>query len=515
MSKHLKHLSLIFILALIIRWLTVNELYVMNPDGIQYVKLARNFSFENIFGFLDPYWSPLYPFIIGISRPFFSDVETAAIYVSIVLNSFLVVASFFLIKQHYGIKEAYVGAIITANFQYLVNSANLTTPESLYLLLIILTLILGWKALIDESFKKFVALGFLIGISYLTRPEAIIYLGWFIAIIIIQAIYRSDYKKLLPKMMLLISGFVICFLPYVYYIYDSTGVITISAKFAKHIVAGNYYFPSDSMQQDHILVTFLKTFLFNLDKQHNALFYLFPPIVSMIAFFGLFRRKWETTRLLRELYFISFIVMSMVCYALTVVEVRYMAVILPVLICWLSKGILEINDLIKSYSKSFSTRVHNVLDSDTFCTFLLIVFVFIYLLPTATYLRSKSDIWSDFEIETKLAGVWLKENSDTKSKIQTSSLTTIHYSKRDGTIIEIADNYVNKFQTSDRDYLVVFERSFKNPDGYKNFRAKLYKKIDFEKVYEYSEVENFGLTIYKKIKNESETNKIFNHCSNS
>lgn len=148
MLKYLKYLSLLVLVAFLLRLINVLFLdYVINPDATAYITLARKLAAGDFFGFLDLYWSPLYPFTVSIFTLFSDSKEFSGIGASLFFSCLLPIAVFFLVKQQYGVKEGYLSAAITVVYPYLIKASVSIVPEPLYILLISVAVFVDWQTL--------------------------------------------------------------------------------------------------------------------------------------------------------------------------------------------------------------------------------------------------------------------------------------------------------------------------------------------------------------------------------
>ncbi len=502
MSKHLKYLSLLILAAFVLRlasFLLSGE-YVINPDGASYMMLARNLAGGDFRGFFDPYWSPFFPFLLSFFVPFSDSPELPGIAASLIFNSLLPLPVFLLAKQHYGIREAYLSALITVVYQYFLNSSAFVVSESVYYLLLTFVLFFGWQALNEKKPTKFLIVGVLLGLSYLTRPEGVVYFLWFFPLALLTLFSVSDFKRNLKIILFVFLGFVIFAVPYLIYLHEATGIWTLSGKFTRHFGGGNMYDPEVIGRYKYPIIKFFKTVLFNLDKEHKTLIYLFPPILMMIAAVGLFRQNWNKERIYKELYFLSFFAVTLACYAATVVEIRYLAVILPVLFVWLAKGFCEWRDWFCETLENYNFRRFSIIKNDLFYTIICLSLIFVYLLPTAYFAESKDDMREVYKFEMKQAGLWLKDNAPANSVILSRSFLPAYYAQKKFRQLPDKENF-EQIQSKRADYLIVFERDFGSSKDFSRLNEKLRQSDNFQMVFRTENVNKYNAIIYRIIKN--------------
>lgn len=503
MSKHLKHLSLIVLAAFVLRfasfWLTGE--YVINPDGAFYMTLARNLAAGDFRGFFDPYWSPLFPFVLSFFVPFSDSPELPGIAASLIFNSLLPIPVFLLAKQHYGIREAYLSAWIAVTFQYFLNSSAFVVSESIYYSLIPLVLFFGWQALKENKPHKFFLVGLLLCLSYLTRPEGFVYFLWFFVLILLKLFFDSEAKQTIKNIVFLVLGFFLLTFPFLIYLRDATEVWTLSGKFTRHFGGGNMYDPQVLKRYNYPSIIFVKTIIFNLDKEHKSLIYLFPPLLMIIAAVGLFRQKWESERIQKELYFLSFFIVTLACYAATVVEIRYLAVVLPVLFVWLAKGFYDWRDWLFETLRNFNSNGLSIVKNNFFYGLICVGLIFVYLLPTAYFIESKNDLHEVYKFEMKEAGLWLKQNALPDSSILSNSYLPVYYAQ--GKFVQLTDEKtLNQIQSGKADYLIIFERDFSSSEEFRRLNEKLLQSNLVEIIFRTENVNKYNAIVYRIRKNE-------------
>ena len=120
---------------------------VVTNDASTYIKLARHLSNGDFSGGLDPFWTPFYPFLVSIVGFFTNSLLLPAVTVSIITGSLAVLATYYLVKQSYGKREAVIAAVIAIFYPHLLTATFGFGTENVYLLLLSLALIVGWNGL--------------------------------------------------------------------------------------------------------------------------------------------------------------------------------------------------------------------------------------------------------------------------------------------------------------------------------------------------------------------------------
>ena len=215
---------------------------VVNVDPSIYVGLARHLASGDWRLGLDPYWSPLLPILTAIVSVFSDSLMLPISIISIFAGSLAVVATYYLVKQSYGEREAVIAAVIATFYPSLLNSTFDLGTENVYLLLINFALITFWKGLVDNSRRSFLVTGLLLGLAYLTRPEAFGYLVFFIPLAFSKTFtgQKAFSQSQIKNVLIILLGFILLATPYILYIRSETGYWTISTKFQQHILGANF-----------------------------------------------------------------------------------------------------------------------------------------------------------------------------------------------------------------------------------------------------------------------------------
>nr|MBA3756987.1 glycosyltransferase family 39 protein [Nitrosomonas sp.] len=309
-----------FLVFLLLTSLTMRLSYyfssdiVMNPDAITYVKLARHLASGDWRLGLDPFWSPLLPILTAIVSVFSDSLVLPISTISIFAGSLAVFVTYYLVKQSYGEREAVIAAVIATFYPSLLNSTIDLETANIYLLLINFALITSWKGLIENSKRNFLITGLLLGLAYLTRPEAFGYLIFFVPLAFSKAFmgqkaFSQNHTKIFLAFLL---GFFLLAAPYILYIRSETGYWTISAKFQQHIMGGNF---GELLHEkpDKSILSLVKSVITNFYIFNKSFYNLFPQFLLIPLAIGLFRKPWTIDNYKREIFLLGFCVLTVLC----------------------------------------------------------------------------------------------------------------------------------------------------------------------------------------------------------
>jgi hypothetical protein len=216
-------LALIFSAAMGLRLAVVAISTAIELDGIGYATVAEQFS-KGLFGrALTNVFPPVYPLFIGLFHLAIPDVELAGRLVSLVCSVLTIYVSFLFARRllHDGTKAVWV-AFLLAIQPYLVRYSGAVLSESLAVFLFSITVFAfyaGWR---EERRWCIVVSGLCLTLTYLTRPEYVVFYAPFIFVLSAGRRVRDSLLFLLP--------FLILGLLYICYLRFETGLWMISKK---------------------------------------------------------------------------------------------------------------------------------------------------------------------------------------------------------------------------------------------------------------------------------------------
>ncbi len=493
------------LLAFLIRYLFIPQESVINGDGAYYTTLGEKFVSGDLAGGISAYWSPMYSVLTGISSLFFAERDFSGRFVSLVAGSLLIIPTFFLIRDLFGRPSAYVGAALVIFHPYLIKSSGWVMTESFYTLTLTTCVLLGWRALSKQNWQLFLTTGLLLGIAFLTKPEAI---GYLLLMFILMlgakfccanvGVVRSGLNYLI-----LLLGFATLFLPYCLFLHHKTGSWTLSQKIAVNLPAADFEGSflglsgdgrmtlKDRLWGDDYETKFIPDIpastpattkattptsfnfrgllsdvyilgakaIFLLKYQLRRYFPVILPIpFALFAIVGFFFGPWTRTRVAKELFLFSFVMCTLLGYAASAVELRYLFPIIPLLVAWTARGIAEFCVwLARLWKSSFPTRRELRPIILSAC---IVILLLVFSAPRALLALKPEDI-KNVPFEEKAAGSWIKEHSDQEHPIVISShITPAFYANAKHLYLpeEELSRIVEYARSRRVDYLVFSER---------------------------------------------------------
>ena len=502
-----KTVILLFLAAVVTRVLLfvvfADEL-IVGSDQVEYIRLGQNFAAGNFHGVLDVYRPPFFPMLLGLASLLIQGLVLPAVMIAVLAGSIAVPLTYYFVKQSYGERDARLAGMFAVFYPHLLNSVFSIGSENVYLVLITLCLLTGWKALTSDSVLHYALAGGLVGLAYLTRPEAFAYTTFFIGAILVKIVWKKEQPV---RRLLLFGGvFLISFLlfatPYLLYLKTETGNWTVSGKttintvLADHEAAAlNEVGEAESRETAAVLVMNIVS---NLVQVNTILPYLVPLGVGLFIALGLFGTIWGAERLKREAYLIGFVVLTVLGYTLAVVQTRYFYVLLPIAFGWAARGIYFFAEWFRSSARKLKLPAPVVAVAD-YTPALCLVVLFLYLAPLSFFMRSKADSWQERAYEEKAAGIWLKDHAPAMSKVFSPRKLPPFYS---GTVqvsprsTEI-DVILNQIKTEGVEYVVISDRSVRRNSYLEGLENGLQSTPGFSRVYLNEDNPDFKISIYK------------------
>ncbi len=224
---------MLFFLALIVRLIALERIYLISRDSIRFLALAK-YYFSGLFlkGLSNAY-HPLYPLLISLFGGVSGDFEFAGKLISLTLSSFTVIFVYLLGKTIYDSKTGLIGGLFFIVQPLCVRCSVDVLSDSTFLFFLVVAFYLGIKGGKEEKKVLWWCLGAGIcsGLAYLTRPEGIFVvfflLGWYF----LQWIFHN--KKIthfLAASGIVFFAFFLVATPYILFIKIHTGTWQISMK---------------------------------------------------------------------------------------------------------------------------------------------------------------------------------------------------------------------------------------------------------------------------------------------
>ena len=453
--------------------------HVISPDGVEYVAHARRLAAGDVAHGMSTYWPPLYPALVAVASLVFRDAEFAGRLVSVVAGALLVIPAHRLARRWYGRRTALVCASLVALHPLLAYYSTALLTESTYTLLFTCAVVAGWSALTGTTARAYALAGALFGACYLLKPEAF---GFVLLLVVMLVARRLLAKTSLRRMktslrqtsvagaLALVAGFVAAASPQLLYIRWQTGKWFLSAKTSGHLLQGARAAGGDAAAHAQGLPDALTAFV-RLAKamrfEYEIFNLIFPTAFVLLVALGLFRRRWARARAAREAYLLAFVAAALAGYAVTLPNIRFLAPLVPLLLCWVSKGTMELAAWARGTLARFNVGAIFAARVERLTAPLVVAVLVLSLAPLFVYLM-RGDKWGDYYGQ-KRAGAWIKEHETgrTPPVMSTVPVAAFYAGGRNVAVTDgdDFDTLLARARSEGARYVVVNERDFRHMDS--------------------------------------------------
>jgi 4-amino-4-deoxy-L-arabinose transferase-like glycosyltransferase len=458
----------------------------INGDEPMYLLLGYNLLAGNGFtysGYPELHFTPLYPIVAGLFHVLIGDFETASNLVYALFGGLLLFPVFAMARRIYGVKTAWLAAVLMAIFPALTVNVlywgSLTEP--LYLSLLYGGLALLLIGLEDDRLGMLAAAGALLGLAYLTRPEAVVYFGVFVifAWIWLLKSVNCGIRRTWFALGSFVLPFVVLALPYIWYLHVHTGQWMISGKIdfvSQEASASKRYIYFDLMPGGEI--AWLSPDRFQRNTLQSALtnpgdilrrvikngrsfkdqffaggnfWWGLTPLVVV----ALLKHPWDQRRVRHEAFLITIILVLLLTFLPFFFVVRLFAPAFPVLLIWTARGALYLGRWLqdtvelwreKSLSNPYLKSVLGWLPAG------MVTGILILTIPVTADGWIRTNVFG-----YKEAGLWLKAHTPADAKVMTQEVAVALYADRHWVPSPNTDwaHFMQYARSHDANYLVV------------------------------------------------------------
>jgi 4-amino-4-deoxy-L-arabinose transferase-like glycosyltransferase len=215
-------------LAFGIRVLVAEFLQVIQPDGVVYVTVAKQFQATG--SPFDPLFHPLYPICIALAQPLIGDWEMAGRLVSAFFGALVILPAFALARSIVGRQAALLSAVFIAVHPRLVQNSASVLCEATYTFVLVSGVLAARRGLVGGPRALIPFAGLCFGLAYLVRPEGALYLVGLVVFVVFMIAGRERIRTVLPWLGAAVLVFVVVVAPYVWYLAEVWGHFTLSGK---------------------------------------------------------------------------------------------------------------------------------------------------------------------------------------------------------------------------------------------------------------------------------------------
>lgn len=225
-------LILIILISLFIRIIAAYNAGMIAKDGIKYLQIAEHFSQGKLHKGLAEDFHPLYPLLIALIYPLFSEPERAGQFVSVVLGTLTLIPIYFLGLTIFNFPTAVIASLLFACHPYLVRVSVEALSESTYIFFYATTIALGWQALTGKNYCYYFLASATGSLAYLARPEGLgtLFILALWALAAGAGHFRGDYRRRLTAIASMALAFFLLAFPYLVYLKLETGSWVLTKK---------------------------------------------------------------------------------------------------------------------------------------------------------------------------------------------------------------------------------------------------------------------------------------------
>jgi len=195
---------------------------IIEVDGTVYARMGESFARGDFAQGLRGAFPPVFPILIGLFHLVVPDVELAGRLVSFVFGVLIIYIIYLFMKKFFDEKHALWGAFFVAIHPYLVKHSVPVLSESVATFLFVMATFLFYKGWIEDCSTSVALSGIMLGLTYLTRPEYIVFF-------VPMGLILLWKRKFIQTFIFLCCVFAFV-LAYVYYMKWETGLVVISKK---------------------------------------------------------------------------------------------------------------------------------------------------------------------------------------------------------------------------------------------------------------------------------------------
>ena len=470
------------------------------PDYLWLGKSLLTGGGYTISGVPELHYAPLLPILSGLVYVVTGNPEVGTTFWFVLLGTLSCLPVYWVAKRVYGERVAQLAAFLSAIFPSL-SSAVLywgTMTEPVYVLLTCSALWGAIVALDRDKLWAFAAVGAVLGLAFLTRPEGLVWLAAYCVLfpLVLALDRRLRRWRTLLRLAVLVGAFLLVASPYMFFLHRHTGKWMATGKLSITYDIGQAVLENDPVLYDKVTASidektgeilwwsesrferstldlflddpaaFLRRIWRNTAKMRDAVLAptIFPIFLLAPVFLGWFSRPWKRRRLRYELVLL-FGALPVLAFLPFHVEVRFFSPLFPILIIWLAAGLWEVGAWLAE------TAAHWRLGTATRETYRRLlarwqpIMVLALTLLLALYLgygdiRTVQRGTRGLGFAHKKVGLWLEENSPADAAIMSRDLAVSLYAERGFVVSPRADYdaYLDYGRRKGASFLVVDER---------------------------------------------------------
>ncbi len=475
----------VFLLAAVLRTIAVLTRQMVQLDEASYARMAENLLHGHapwdITHTSAVHLSVLYPVVTASFAVVIRNYVTAGYVVSVLFGSLLVLPTFMFGKVMWNQRVGVAAAALVAVLPVMVDKSSTIDGQNLFAFWLMCAMFFGYRMQFTKRCMCGMLAGTCLGIAYLDDPTALYYLVVLFGLLVIIG-FRQEVASYANKAA---SHFVLMFLlfaiPNIIFMSLAIGSFTVQDRPVDELYAavhnlrpgslqweqqmmrldssGNLVLPK-LQQGDGLAVMLVKNPLGVLSAMLRQInFYyirnvatLFPAWLLMLIGLGIFKTVWSRREALKYGYF-ALMLLPLATLPLKWPDVRFMMPYMAIFMLWAAKGWLSLEAWgIGTVGELLGWKHDNPRGKLAVRAGVAAL----VLIPVAA-LALWSVARTDYPVEYKLAGKWLKAHGGQGGRIMSRESSTAYYA--DGTLVLLP--YASTQQVLDYghrqgvDYLIV------------------------------------------------------------
>lgn len=421
---------------------------VLESEGSGYAHQAQNLiagrGFESAFGpYPDLVHCWLQPVLIAVVFQACRDLDSATHIVSLAAGTLLIFWLFLIAKRLYGIRSAWLVAILAAAHPLLVALSATGYAECLAMGLQFGAIYWSIRFFENDGRWSWLFAGILWGLSYLNRTECLPLPLGTVVVYGIWTLWNRGSKSLwLRQTGLFLLVFSLLASPYVYFLHENTGKLLFEGKNLLNYTIGERELQGMDLDlAERQLTPALQEIGPSLNTRAYVTYSPYPSHVGdlaqyftrmaarnyrwvlhslvatrafggyTLAFFasvGLLACPWNATRVFREIYMLGFTgYVAILLLASHLQTSRYAFAFLPFLLLWASVGIIRVAQFLERASVRVMRQDRNRRAVGVLSTVVVTSVLVLFPIKAVQSMWDFTSGWAPNNIE-KEAGTWLR-----------------------------------------------------------------------------------------------------------
>lgn len=407
-KEELRFILVLLAISAVLRLYVALHTAVIAIDGVEYIHCAKAYADLDFTSALGHIYPPLYPILTALLHSLLRDWEVAGQMLSLIAGVALIIPVYLLIKRLYGRRVALIAAFIASFHPQLVLHSAQVRTESLYFLLVALSIYFGWRALTEGRKFFFFLLGLFTSLAYLTRPEGIVILLLFL----VWTLSGLASKPAIPPLKrfigigcsliptVLLAG---CYVLLISNIKPEEPLgfrLTLKQDVARILGYNKFILEQEGgglAFEEPLFTDFLKRWGSNyIQLLGRLLSKALHPLFTLLLLAGIFIHTTVRRQKRFELFILVYVILFIGLFALVRVSIRHPTQMITPLLFLAAIGLTEVNEYLRCRFNLTSTQSRLLFG--TLCLLIVVAFLQQFAAPRRGYLAA-----------VRNCGEWIKE----------------------------------------------------------------------------------------------------------